>query len=308
LGPVLFTAYIAPLGNVITSCGVRYHQYADDTTLYISVDPATPVETFAIEKCTDKIKAWCDANDMQLNPSKSEAMYIGTALQLKRLDSSVSLSLAGSGVRPVDSVHIIGVTLDKNLSFDKHVTELCQSCNYHIRALQHIRPMMDESTASMIACSIVASKLDYCNSLLYGTSSHNIQRLQRVQNNLARAVCRVSRRDASSMDLLRRLHWLPIPQRIQYKIAIVTYMATSTGSPHYLRELITPYNPTRTLRSSSASLLRIPPRNNITASKAFCVASPTIWNALPVDLRSMPSISTFKSKLKTVLFNAPLIT
>jgi hypothetical protein len=146
----------------------------------------------------------------------------------------------GTGVRVGDSdiafsvqLKSLGVTLDQNLSFDQHISNIVKSSNYNIRALRHIRPMLDKTVANTVACSIVSTRLDYCNSLLYGTSVRNVQRLQRIQNSLARVVSGTRRRD-HIRPVLKDLHWLPVTQRIDYKIALITRKVLSNGQPSYL--------------------------------------------------------------------------
>jgi len=113
-----------------------------------------------------------------------------------------------------DTVKLLGVTLDTALTMDRHVTEVIRSCNYHIRALGHIRPLLTLDVANMIGHSIVhASRLDYANALLHGTSAGNLDRLQVTQNSLARTVLQAPY-SASATELRQRLHWLPIRQRI----------------------------------------------------------------------------------------------
>jgi len=80
------------------------------------------------------------------------------------------------------------------------------------------------------------------------------------------------------------------------------YKAVHIGQPNYLDELIQPYQPVRTLRSSTSALLVIPFVRSDVASDAFSVSSPTLWNSLPQDLRSCPYQATFKSRLKSHLF------
>ena len=82
----------------------------------------------------------------------------------------------------------LGVTLDTKLSFDQNVGNIVKASNFNIRALRHIRPMLDRSVANTVACSIVSKRLDYCNSLLLPASASNFQRLQRVQNTLAHVI------------------------------------------------------------------------------------------------------------------------
>ena len=149
----------------------------------------------------------------------------------------------------------------------------------------------------------MSSRLDYCNSLLYGIPKQELARLQRLQNSAARLVTRSSRREHIT-PLLHKLHWLSVDKRITFKLALLTYNALHDIGPSYLCELLTVYRPTRTLRSSDQSLLVEPPFRTICyGQKAFVNAAPRIWNSLPVHIRECTTKDTFKSNLKTYLFS-----
>ena len=103
--------------------------------------------------------------------------------------------------------------------------------------------------------------------------------------------------------LILNLHWLPVEQRIIFKIALVTFKALHDVAASYITELIRPYKPSRTLRSSSRNLLAVPRFNIKTyGGRSFTDAAPTMWKSLPLELRTCVSLSTSKSKLKTWLF------
>ena len=106
----------------------------------------------------------------------------------QQFDGTHSITVAGSSVYFSGAVKMLGVTLDQTLSFDQHVSNVVSSCTYHTRALRHIKPLITISAAKMIASSVVGARLDYCNSLLFGTNACNLDHLQRIQNTLARAV------------------------------------------------------------------------------------------------------------------------
>jgi len=125
--------------------------------------------------------------------------------------------------------------------------------------------------AQQIACSIVGSRLDYCNSLLVNCSNRNLDKLQHVQDNPARVVC-----SASAGPLLQSLHWLPVRQRINFKLAKLCYLVTSLQQPGYVADLISPYSQSRLLRSSTQKLLSVPPHNLDTAARRFCCCSDTL--------------------------------
>ena len=162
--------------------------------------------------------------------------------------------VSGSIVPFAAKLHVLGVTLNSYMSLDDHVTGAVRACNYHLRALRHIRPLITRDAANTIACSIVCSRLDYCNTILYGVSD---SRLQRVQNALARTMCAAPYR-SSATDLRRSLHWLPVQQRIAYKIAITTFKMRRHKQPVYLSQLIVYYCPSRPLRSMGKDLLVVP--------------------------------------------------
>jgi hypothetical protein len=219
--------------------------------------------------------------------------------------------IAGAPVPQSSSIKLLGVTLDETLSFDSHISEVCRA--YHLKAFKHIRKSLDKSTANMIACSYIASRLDYCNAVLAGVTDHNIMRLQRVQNAAAKVVLNVHGR-TNSAACLQELHWLPITQRIRYKIALTVYKTLTTNQPAYLKSMLSISEPVRSLRSSSNGvMLDVPFCKTVNAARAFSINAPRIWNALPKGVRDSLSITddtpqatveVFKKLLKTVLFSA----
>ena len=126
---------------------------------------------------------------------------------------------------------------------------------------------------------------------------------QLVQNTLAKIVLNNSA--LPSTTALHQLHWLPVKQRIHFKIATITYRALQSGSTSYLSSLINLNNPPRPLRSASLSLLHVPFTAKAVGRKAFRFAAPTIWNSIPQNIRLLPSIGSFKRSLKTHLFSHP---
>ena len=128
-----------------------------------------------------------------------------------------------------------------------------------------------------------------------------IDKLQYVQNRAARLVTRT--RSSEHITVLRRLHWLPVRQRITYKILLLSYKALNGMAPRYIADLLQPYTPTRQLRSFSKNLL-VTPKSNLKfyGDRSFQVAAPRLWNSLPDDIRLIQNLDVFKNKIKTLLF------
>jgi len=151
----------------------------------------------------------------------------------------------------------------------------------------------------------VCSRLDYCNSLLINLPASLIQRLQSVQNAAARLIFNM-RRFEHITDVLFGLHWLRVPERIVFKVAMLTFRALHGTAPPYLTSQFTRVADMpnrRRLRSSSSNQLDVPSfRLSTVGSREFPIAGAKIWNSLPDDVISAPSLPTFRRRLKTYLF------
>ena len=116
-------------------------------------------------------------------------------------------------------------------------------------------------------------------------------------------VCRIKKFDHIT-PTMKKLHWLPVAQRIDFKINLLTYKALNDEAPVYVRDLLTPYQCSRNVRSNNQYLLRIPKYKCETfGGISFAVAAPKEWNKLPLNIRKAESTSNFKTALKTHLFS-----
>jgi len=158
---------------------------------------------------------------------------------------------------------------------------------------------MRQGRNDSLAASLNIRRLDYCNSILHGTSASNL-----VKNALARTVNH-SPLSVSASHLLSYLHWLPVRKWTDFKIATLTYKVLSTQQPAYLHNLISYHQPSRVLRSSSQLLLEVPTTKTEFGRRAFSSASPQIWNDIPLPIRYSPSLDSFKCHLKSSLFTRP---
>jgi len=134
-------------------------------------------------------------------------------------------------------------------------------------------------------------------------SEANFSKLQRVQNTLARVVVRRGKFDHIT-PTLSELHWLPIRQRVIFKVATITFKLRQHSQPTYLSDQLVDYIPNRPLRSASQQLLLTEPTRTVLAQCSFTSAAPNIWNSLPEHPRQCCDLETFRRKLKTYLFSS----
>jgi hypothetical protein len=304
LGPLFFTAYTSPIFSLISSFGLSQQHYADDTQVYTAISKTGPyISVNKIQSCLSTLRLWYAQNSLTINPSKSEAMCISTTQRLKQISATgiTSVSVADATVPLSNKIVSLGLTIDKSLTFSSHVQNTVRSSMFHVRALRHIRHLLTVEDATVIAASLVHSKLDYVNSVLYDTAAANIRSLQRVQNAAARVVLLPPHHTWATL-LLSTLHWLPVSHRITFKIACLTHSLLNLNQPTPLSELIQLYTPTRTLRSADQYLLQTPRTHLRLSDQSFANAAPTVWNKLPLNLRTNKCAKSFRTDLKTYLF------
>ena len=222
LGPLLFTLYTTPLSSMIFEHAIPRHLYADESHLYVSFasgDSAAALN--GLQSCLASVQSWMLKNKLKLNPDKTEFLLIGNERQRSKYLSMFPIELLGVKTNPAKSACNLDVIFDKNFTFRSHISVVCSSCFYHMRDLRCIRRHLDLDSGKLLTTALVPSRLDYCNSLLYGIAGIDPTRLQRVQNQLAHLVTK-SPPFTRSIPLLRSLHWLPVGFRILFKINLLT--------------------------------------------------------------------------------------
>jgi hypothetical protein len=228
-------------------------------------------------------------------------MILGSSHVLKRVKTT-HITIGEEKVAPSDYVRNIGATLDKHLKMDMQVNLTCRSAWYHLYQLGKISKYLSDTQLKSVIQAFVISKLDQNNSLLAGASKYQIKKLQSVQNAAAKLVRRMKRYDNVEPPLAE-LHWLPVDQRIQFKLLLLGYKCLNGQGPEYLSELLIPYTPPRTLRSSCNNTL-VEPRTTMKTfgDRAFSVVVPKLWNRLPRSVRDSETVISFKKSLKTHLY------
>ena len=167
-----------------------------------------------------------------------------------------------------------------------------------------LRTILDVDLRKRLVCALVLSRIDYCNSVLAGLPNSTLAPLQRVLNAAARFVANLQPRDHVT-DTLRALHWLPIRQRVSYKLCMLMHAVHFSYAPQYISDVVTPVSALSgraNLRSASNSNYDVQRTRLNIGRRAFSVAGPIAWNSLPSSLKEIRCLSTFKRLLKTHLF------
>ena len=308
LGPLLFLLYTADIPLIASDFGLNVHCYADDGQLYISSKAGAAESSIElVTACINQLDRWMSSNRLKLNSDKTQLIWLGSRQQLLKVNPD-SILLGASTVRFQSSVVDLGVVLDSNLSMRDHVSRLCRTSYYQLRQLRVIRRSLTTRACTQLVLALVNSRLDYCNSLLSGITDQLLSQLQSVLRASARLVLQRRKFDPISNDIREKLHWLPIRQRIIYKLCLLVFKCLRGEAPSYLCEMLTPlsgHHHLRPLRSAAHGNLHIPrTRTRTFGPRSFSVSGPSSWNKLPDNLKNIElTLQVFKSQLKTHLFH-----
>ena len=307
LGPLLYILYTADLTRIVDKHGLKAHSYADDLQIYSHVDTAqTSSLVLRPSSCVEDVKNWMAQNRLRLNPAKTELIWLESPRRLQ-LCPMTPLLIAEALIKPSSHVCNLGVTLDSDLSMTTHINKLAAVCFFHIRQLRLIRRSLDIDAAHALVRALIHSRLDYCNGVLAGLSLEKYRRLQSIMKVSARLVLRLPSYASVTQLMHDRLHWLDVPQRIKYKLCVLTFKCIHKSAPGYLSRHCTSVSslPSRSqLRSAAAGQLVVPfSKTKTLGDKGFVISGPSTWNSLSSELHDQTmSLFSFKKHLKTFLF------
>lgn len=313
LGPLLFTLYTADVVSIVQAHDISVHCYADDLQLYTHCRPRdTAAAAARLLHCIQAVDEWMGSNRLKMNPDKTQIIWLGSRQRLATFDTLSPLRLHdGTIVTPSTSVRNLGVVFDSEMLMADHVNSITRACFYQLRQLRFVRRSLTRESAELLVHAFISSRVDYCNSLLYGASSHVTRKLQAILNASARLITGIRRFDHITPALRDELHWLPVKQRVHYKIALMVYKCLHGACPSYLRDCCTALasNDQHNLRSSArGDICRHRTATRRLGTRSFKSSAPSVWNSLPPAVRHCHTLTSFKHELKTHLFTAAYLT
>uniref|UniRef100_A0A803TPZ2 Reverse transcriptase domain-containing protein n=1 Tax=Anolis carolinensis TaxID=28377 RepID=A0A803TPZ2_ANOCA len=271
LSPLLFNNYMKPLGEIIQSFGVQCHLYADDVQLYHSFFSASKEAVQILNQCLAAVSDWMRKNKLKLNPDNTEVLLVS-----RKAEQGIGLQPVLDGVTlPLKAqVRSLGVLLDSLLSLEPQVSAVARGAFEQLKLGRQLCLYLGKPDLAMVVQALVTSRLDYCNTLYVRLPLKTVWKL--VQRFAARLLTGAPFREHTT-PLLKQLHWLPVSYQAQFKVLDLAYKTLNGSGPTYLSERISPYGPSRRLRSSSEALLSVPPPSQVrlvgTRDRVFSVVA-----------------------------------
>ena len=301
LGPLLFNLYCSSIEEAFASAGFCNMGYADDN-FGVRMFPAfsTPSTLFnKVPDCLKAVKLWANNHFLKLNSDKTRVMVFGNTQFFAQCPFNTFRNDVGELMPISHTVKVLGVTLDKTLGFDKHISNLVSSVNYALSNLRVIRKCLTTKSLETLVHSLITNKLDQCNSLLMGITQANLDKLQKLQNNALRLVLGLPARSHNISERMKEMHWLPVKSRIIFKYLVTVFKCINTLAPVTLAGKISLECPINMILRTD----QFRPKSAF-GRRAFSYLAPRYWNGLPRKFRTITSLDLFKSSLKTYLFDS----
>ena len=252
------------------------------------------------------VSAWASDNALHLNTGKTKAIIFGSEHNINLLHG---LNLPGVEVQDnvfvpfVDSVTNLGVIMDSKLTWKQQVDVISRKVNRALNRLRSFQSRTTEALRKQLASALVISHIDYCSIVYLDVSEELHKRLQRLQNACVRYFCGV-RRSEHITSYRRKLDWLDVKARRTYFMSVLMYKSLRLGRPSYLTTLFSK-NQSRTSGRAPRDLV-VPSSRTETGLHSFCAQGARLWNSLPEKVRTLHSLSRFKSAMREQLRSCTL--
>ena len=304
LGPLFYALYTDNIESIVEKHKLQVHLYADDVQIYFCFKPEhRQIQERNLQDCINSITAWMNESFLKLNPDKTKIkLFVPRKNTLN--SASVTLSNENLVIEPVNTVIVLGVTLGSGKLTGQFISKKISVCNFHLRNLRSIRDCLPQKTKILVVKNMIISQLDYCNSLLLCSPFCDISPLQRILNKAVRFIFNLRRFDRTS-PFLFKLHVLPVTHRIRFKACLLAHNIVYKKAPLYMQDKFLLFEPTTSMEfRSGIGRDRLMFQVNLQQHKSGNLYSKVIteWNSLPLALRNIQSIETFKPKLKAIFF------
>ena len=288
LGPLLFTIFSNDLPEFLSS---EIEQYADDNTMS-SIKPSIDEINVNLNENCQVISEWMRTNRMCLNADKTHLMICGTSHRVSKIcQESINISMDNVSLQQSnnDCENVLGVSLQQNLKWTKHVQNLQSKLKVRLAGLRKIRNTLGFDKRNLIAKAIFESVLVYCIPAWGGTSKGDIEDLQVLQNRAAEFVMNLPGR-SNREQMFLSLGWLTVHQLSVFHTIMAVYKIRNTKEPEYLA---------RKLNRENVRGNIIVPNSHLTLLKrSFVFRGSELWNRLPLTIRNLEKVSEFKKELK----------
>ena len=297
LGPLLFNLFINDL--LYFNFKSKVYNYADDNTLSYSDNDMSILKEHLRSDCQLAMK-WFEINSMKANASKFQLMFLRR--NYKNSENNEIIKIGDAEIKASCSINILGIEIDKDLKFNMHIDEICSQTSKQINALRRIRHYLTKESKMTIYNSYINSNFNYCSVVWMFSKKCNSDKLERTNK---RALRFSTNKESSSYETIcEEEKQLNVYRKCVKSTAIMMYKVRKGTAPSYVNELFNLQQSQYEMRDNDKFVL--PNYNTISYGKSSLkYFGAKLWNSIPVDIKSSPSLSTFKTSVNKWLLTCP---
>ena len=300
LGPLLFLIYINDL-----LCALHNSEpdiYADDTGIFVSGKNMRILEE-KVNSDLHHVCSWLKTNKLSLNALKCKYIIIGSRYNLSQISNSPNIKILDHNVERVHQIDQLGITVDDQLKWDKHVDKLCKKLSSALFAMNQVK-FLSKSSLLILYRSLVESRLTYSNVVWGNCGTTLIDKLQRLQNRAVELICRESE-PTDLNSAFEELSLLNVKQLINYHTAVMTYNSIHGNCAEYLTNLFIPAQKIHNYETRHVQHGLHPTHlHHVAGLRSFFNKGCHLWNSLPLTVQSAPTLKCFKKSLFSFIKNS----
>lgn len=301
LGPYLFNLFINDLKDIAYD-GMLV-QFADDAQFLLS----NKLENLGnlvsqMEDTMDRVNTYFSKNGLKLNSNKTQFLIVASRQYIDQIPEDLVVRVGTSYLKVNHHVRNLGLDMDRYLTFDVHIDNICKKANGLLIFLNRNKDLFDNESRKMAVESLVLSLFSYC-SVIWGNGSKGvIERAQKIQNFAAKVAVGNGRKFERATPFIRKLDWMKLKEQIKYDTILFVFRLFHQVIPSRVINIEIVGN-IRERRTRQSDDLIIPRTRTKLADRALSVRGPVLWNALPTHIREENSMPIFKRKLKDFFQN-----
>lgn len=298
LGPILFLIYVNDISTIMDDC--KLIQYADDSQFVLSDDIENlPELVKKAEHLLSKVKNYFCNIGLLMNAKKTQCMFIGTHQNISRVPDDIRIKCGNENIVPCHHVKNLGVHMDRHLTFDVHIDEVCKKVTGILMYISRMSGNFDTQTRTQIVQALALSTINYCSKIWGMANNTQIQRVQKLQNFAAKVAIGGARKYDHVTPIISKLKWLKIKEKCEYDICIAVFNVLRRNLPEWLFTFPTVNQALEhSIITRQGNYLFVQRTKTDIGLRSFKIKGPLLWNQLPKYLTDIVNSNAFKIRLK----------
>ena len=288
MGPILFNIFLNDMITVINKTDI--YNFADDNTLSVIAENRDKILNVLCQESELAVN-WFKENSMIVNPDKFQSMILD---KQDKNNISSELNISGNKIKTKESVKLLGISIDNQLKFDTHVSNLCKQASMQLNAISRLKQYMGRKEIEVLLNSFIYSNFNYCPLVWNFCSCKSSSKIEQIQKHCLKLLLDDNVSDYK--DLLHKSHRSTMVVKRLRVLAIEIFKTLNSLNPSYMKDIFSPKNVSKIHPNNIAV------KSHQTAKygdKSLTCLGPKIWNSLPEYIKAENCYKKFKEFIDT---------